>query len=92
MKPTATLSGLVTTFVSTLPFSPSYMDTALIRVPALDAQKRIWVDNTPQKRLGIVDEVDNLAVLLSSEGSSYTTGSLVLIGMSSSSLRYFMLH
>jgi NAD(P)-dependent dehydrogenase (short-subunit alcohol dehydrogenase family) len=92
MKPTATLSGLVTTFVSTLPFSPGYMDTALNRVPALDAQERIWVDNTPQKRLGTVDEVNNLAVFLSSEKSSYITRSNVLIGMSSSTLRYFMLH
>jgi NAD(P)-dependent dehydrogenase (short-subunit alcohol dehydrogenase family) len=71
--------------------SPGYMDTALNRVPALDAQKRIWVDNTPQKRLGNVDELNNLAVFLSSEGSSYMTGSNVLIGMSSFSLLDFML-
>jgi len=55
--------------------SPGYMDTALNRVPALDAQKRIWVDNTPQKRLGNVDELNNLAVFLASDGSSYMTGS-----------------
>jgi len=54
--------------------SPGYMDTALNRVPALDAQKRIWVDNTPQKRLGNVDELNNLAVFLSSDASSYMTG------------------
>src|SRR5687768_10823383 len=37
--------------------SPGYMDTALNRVPALDAQKRIWIDQTPQKRLGNVDDL-----------------------------------
>lgn len=55
--------------------SPGYMDTALNRVPALDAQKRIWVDQTPQKRLGSVDDLNNLAVYLSSDGSSFMTGS-----------------
>lgn len=59
--------------------SPGYMDTALNRVPALDAQKRIWVDNTPQKRLGNVDELNNLAVFLASEASSYMTGANLLI-------------
>jgi len=59
--------------------SPGYMDTALNRVPALDAQKRIWVDNTPQKRLGKVDELNNLAVFLASDASTYMTGSNLLI-------------
>jgi NAD(P)-dependent dehydrogenase (short-subunit alcohol dehydrogenase family) len=55
------------------------MDTALNRVPALDAQKRIWMDNTPQKRLGAVDDLNNLAVYLASPGSSYMTGNNCLI-------------
>ncbi|CAD0115391.1 unnamed protein product [Aureobasidium uvarum] len=59
--------------------SPGYMDTALNRVPALDAQKRIWMDNTPQKRLGAVDDLNNLAVYLASPGSSYMTGNNCLI-------------
>lgn len=59
--------------------SPGYMDTALNRVPALEAQKRIWVDNTPQKRLGAVDDLNNLAVYLASEGSSFMTGNNCLI-------------
>ncbi|PNS15074.1 hypothetical protein CAC42_2303 [Sphaceloma murrayae] len=59
--------------------SPGYMDTALNRVPALEAQKRIWVDNTPQKRLGAVDDLNCLAVYLSSEASSYMTGNNCLI-------------
>lgn len=54
--------------------SPGYMDTALNRVPALDAQKRIWIDNTPQKRLGNVDDLNNLAVYLASDGSGFMTG------------------
>lgn len=59
--------------------SPGYMDTALNRVPALEAQKRIWVDNTPQKRLGAVDDLNCLAVYLSSPASSYMTGNNCLI-------------
>ena len=59
--------------------SPGYMDTALNRVPALDAQKSIWVDRTPQKRLGDVDELNNLAVYLASDGSSYMTGNDCII-------------
>lgn len=59
--------------------SPGYMDTALNRVPALEAQKRIWVDHTPQKRLGAVDDLNNLAVYLASDGSSYMTGNNCLI-------------
>lgn len=59
--------------------SPGYMDTALNRVPALEAQKRIWVDNTPQKRLGAVDDLNCLAVYLSSDASSYMTGNNCLI-------------
>lgn len=59
--------------------SPGYMDTALNRVPALEAQKRIWIDHTPQKRLGSVDELNNLAVYLASEGSSFMTGNNCII-------------
>lgn len=59
--------------------SPGYMDTALNRVPALDAQKKIWVDMTPQKRLGNVDELNNLAIFLASDASTYMTGSNCII-------------
>jgi NAD(P)-dependent dehydrogenase (short-subunit alcohol dehydrogenase family) len=55
--------------------SPGYMDTALNRVPALDAQKKIWVEQTPQKRLGAVSDLNGLAVFLASDASSYMTGS-----------------
>ena len=54
--------------------SPGYMDTALNRVPALEAQKKIWTQMTPQNRLGGVDELNNLAVFLASDASTFVTG------------------
>lgn len=59
--------------------SPGYMDTALNRVPALDAQKKIWKSLTPQDRLGAVDDLNGLCVFLASDASSFMTGSNVLI-------------
>jgi len=59
--------------------SPGYMDTALNRVPALDAQKVIWTGLTPQKRLGAVDDLNGLAVFLASDSSGFMTGSNVII-------------
>ncbi|KAF4122818.1 Short-chain dehydrogenase [Geosmithia morbida] len=55
--------------------SPGYMDTALNRVPALDAQKKIWRSLTPQGRLGNVDELNGLCVYLASDSSKFMTGS-----------------
>jgi len=59
--------------------SPGYMDTALNKVPALDAQKKIWKSLTPQERLGAVDDLNGLCVFLASDSSSFMTGSNVLI-------------
>ncbi|POR33853.1 L-xylulose reductase [Tolypocladium paradoxum] len=59
--------------------SPGYMDTALNRVPALEAQKKIWRSLTPQDRLGAVDELNGLCVFLASDSSSFMTGANVLI-------------
>ena len=59
--------------------SPGYMDTALNRVPSLDAQKKIWIEQTPQRRLGAVDDLNNLAVYLACDGSGYMTGSNCII-------------
>ena len=59
--------------------SPGYMDTALNRVPALDAQKKIWTNMTPQNRLGNVDELNNLAIFLAADASSFMTGSNCVI-------------
>jgi len=55
------------------------MDTALNRVPALDAQKKIWKSMTPQDRLGNVDDLNGLCVFLASDASSFMTGSNVII-------------
>ncbi|KAI2780354.1 NAD(P)-binding protein [Daldinia loculata] len=59
--------------------SPGYMDTALNRVPALEAQKKIWRSLTPQARLGNVDELNGLCVFLASDASSFMTGANVAI-------------
>lgn len=59
--------------------SPGYMDTALNKVPALDAQKKIWKSLTPQARLGGVDELNGLCVFLASDSSSFMTGADVRI-------------
>ena len=52
------------------------------RVPALEAQKTIWCSRTPMNRLGNVDELNNLAVFLASDGSTFMTGSDVVIDVS----------
>lgn len=57
---------------------PGYMDTALNRVPALEAQKKIWTSMTPQGRLGSIDDLNGLAIYLSSDASEFTTGSAIL--------------
>ncbi|KAJ5094958.1 hypothetical protein N7532_007249 [Penicillium argentinense] len=59
--------------------SPGYMDTALNRVPALDAQKKIWKSLTPQNRLGDVDELNGLCVFLASDSSKFMTGANCII-------------
>lgn len=59
--------------------SPGYMDTALNKVPALDAQKAIWKSLTPQGRLGNVDELNGLCVFLASDASSFMTGANCVI-------------
>lgn len=59
--------------------SPGYMDTALNRVPELEAEKKMWIERTPQRRLGGVDELNNLAVLLASDASAFMTGSDIII-------------
>jgi hypothetical protein len=48
---------MATTVLSPTPplydMSSGCMDTALNHAPALDAQKKIWEAQTPQKRLGL---------------------------------------
>lgn len=59
--------------------SPGYMDTDLNKVPALEAQKKIWRSMTPQNRLGDVDELNGLCIFLASDASSFMTGSNCMI-------------
>lgn len=59
--------------------SPGYMDTALNRVMDLDSQKAVWIDHTPQKRLGKIDDLNGAAVFLASEASSFMTGTNITI-------------
>jgi len=58
------------------------MDTEL-NPPALEAQKAIWCDRTPLKRLGNEDELNNLALFLASLASSFMTDANVIIDVSS---------
>ena len=59
--------------------SPGYMNTPLTRQPGLEEVKRIWIERTPQRRLGSSDELNNLAVYLAGDGSSYMTGTNAVI-------------
>lgn len=59
--------------------SPGYMDTELNRVGELEAQKSICKSVIPQKRLGDVRELNNLAVYLASDSSSLMTGANCVI-------------
>ncbi|KAA8906172.1 hypothetical protein FN846DRAFT_1014017 [Sphaerosporella brunnea] len=56
--------------------SPGYMDIALNRVRALDAQNLLWKERTP---MGAVDELNNLVVFLSSDASTYMIGTDIII-------------
>jgi hypothetical protein len=62
------------------------LDTELNRVPALEAQKEIWCERTPLKRLGEEDELNGLAVYLASDASSFTTGADHIVDVRLSSL------
>jgi NAD(P)-dependent dehydrogenase (short-subunit alcohol dehydrogenase family) len=55
--------------------SPGYMDTVLNRTPALEGQKKIWKERTPMRRLGEVEELNNVMLWLAGEGAKFVTGS-----------------
>ncbi|KAA8895218.1 hypothetical protein FN846DRAFT_802330 [Sphaerosporella brunnea] len=44
-----------------------FMDTVLNRVPALDAQKKLWKERTPMGLIWGVDELNNLVVFPGSD-------------------------
>ncbi|KAL9008458.1 MAG: hypothetical protein Q9173_006414 [Seirophora scorigena] len=55
--------------------SPGYMDTQLNDEAMLTQQKGFWTTITPMKRIGKADDLNGLAVFLSSDASGFMTGS-----------------
>ena len=59
---------------------PGYFSTPMnTQFFASDIGKRVIGSNVPMKRLGRIDEMKGLAILLASEGASFMTGSAVVI-------------
>jgi enoyl-[acyl-carrier-protein] reductase (NADH) len=54
------------------------MDTALIRVPALDATRKPFLQGPAVFRVGEVEELTNLAIFLASDASRCLTGSHII--------------
>ncbi|HZK55279.1 MAG TPA: glucose 1-dehydrogenase [Desulfosporosinus sp.] len=59
--------------------APGYISTELTEHALTTDWGKIWVDLTPQKRVGSPEELGGLAVYLASEASSYVTGSVIVI-------------
>ncbi|KAI4195174.1 MAG: hypothetical protein LQ348_002500 [Seirophora lacunosa] len=55
--------------------SPGYMATQLNDEAMLTQQKGFWTTITPMKRIGKADDLNGLAVFLSSDASGFMTGS-----------------
>ena len=47
---------------------------------AREAGKRVIENNIPMKRLGQIEELKGVAILLASQASSFMTGSVVAVG------------
>jgi len=58
--------------------SPGYVATEMTTLGDQEVQK-IWLDRTPMKRMATPQEIAKTILFLSSEHSSYTTGSEVLV-------------
>ncbi len=60
--------------------SPGYMNTDMTRGGIEDPELYpVWIENTPMRRCGKPDELAGLALYLSSDASSYMTGTDVII-------------
>ncbi|MEQ8965289.1 MAG: SDR family oxidoreductase [Azospirillaceae bacterium] len=59
--------------------APGYINTPLNRF-AMEDQRMfpVWMDGTPMKRMGEVDEIASVVLFLASEASSFMTGSIVV--------------
>ncbi|KAI4159984.1 MAG: hypothetical protein LQ342_006112 [Letrouitia transgressa] len=57
--------------------SPGYMDTQLNEDAMLQQQMKFWKTVTPMERVGKPDELNGLAVYLSSDAAGFVTGSNV---------------
>ncbi|KAL8953809.1 MAG: hypothetical protein Q9183_007312, partial [Haloplaca sp. 2 TL-2023] len=57
--------------------SPGYMDTQLNEDAMLQQQTKHWTTVTPMARVGKADELNGLAVFLSSDAARFVTGSNV---------------
>lgn len=60
-------------------------DTVLNAPSGLDKLKQLWKERTPMERLGNEDELNNLAVYLASDASTFMTGSDLVIDVWGSS-------
>ena len=59
--------------------APTYIDTPLNRFGIENPEMfRYWIDGTPMRRMGTVDEIGAVVLFLASDAASLMTGSIVL--------------
>ena len=59
--------------------SPGYFDTVLNEGDALREPRRAWVSRTPMGRMGRIDELTGVIVMLCSPAGSYITGADIVV-------------
>ncbi len=59
--------------------APGYILTDLL-IPGMSSDwAKKWIENTPMKRIGSIEELGGLAVYLASDASTFTTGSVFIV-------------